>query len=133
MHDEITNRLTKNPKRMSEISFEPWSEVWKHKGINNDKLDEVLSTFHRKIPEDIAFSFSVRMIEQAILRSKDPSPGPDNIPFVVYRRCVDQVAPIIFEIIADTMEGTDHVIPESFYLSKLFLFRCHFGSGFSLG
>lgn len=120
MHDHVTDSLTTDPKRISELTREHWENVWSHEPINNAKPDEAFNTFTKGINPDIDYSLTELMATKEIMSSKDSACGPDNMPFVAYRRCVDQVTPTFYQITRDIMDGVHHLIPEEVYLSNLF-------------
>lgn len=119
--DETNNTHTTEPRRISEITREHWEKIWAYQPIDEHRLDPVLQSFHKRIDPDLDFNLTSDMVTRVIMSSKDSACGPDNIPFMVYRRCVDQVSPIFFDIIVDTMSNINWVIPDAVFLSNLFL------------
>jgi hypothetical protein len=97
---------TDDPTEMAEITKNFWE---KHYAFKRLKIRN-LSRFWRrhyigKIITTTPKEVTIEMVEKIILGSGSTAPGPDNIPFEVYRVLVNIAAPVLHGVIMLLMKG----------------------------
>ena len=81
-------QITHDPVKMGDIIQGYYEELWK---VDEDVADEAstdayLTDFHRTIPDHLRPKLpTADDFTEAILETNDSSPGPDGLPFSVYR------------------------------------------------
>ena len=101
-----TREDTDDPTVMAEITKNYWE---KHYAFRRLKIRH-LSRFWRrhyigKIISTTPKEVTLELVEKVILGSGSTAPGPDNIPFEVYRALVGIAAPVLHGIIMLLMKG----------------------------
>ena len=105
--------FTEDPNKMANIAHGFWQKHFEDKNLKVKKLPRYLRRHYKnkKISEEVR-KIDLQNMKQIIMESGDTAPGPDGVPFFVYRRFVDLVAPIFCEIIELLKE--DKVPPDDF-------------------
>ena len=109
----------------SEISTEIdnfWGPLWSKRpdGPSPEDLDAYLKHYANRIaPEQAPAPVTVELIEAVIMESGASCPGPDGLPFSVYKRLLNIASPILFDIYQELSTGAKP--PAKFNHGRLFL------------
>ena len=93
-----------DPEKMTRIAYNFWAKRWVLKPNATDP-DAYLSKYPKVISTPV-LSPSLELVEQVILDMADSSPGPDGIPFSVYKKTVMTSAPVFLDVVQEMINGT---------------------------
>ena len=115
-------KLTKDPAKMSILAKGFWKNIWSKKGSTKKKIKRAKTYLNEggHAPVDINIP-SIQRIIDIILDTLNTSPGPDGIPFVVYRILASIVAPIFRRLVVFFSKGGLPDPNQDFNTSLLFL------------
>ena len=81
---------------MAKALKQVWTPIWNWPNPSKACRDDYLHRYNKRV----AFQpppFTLNMMRKAILRPREGAPGPDGIPFSVYRYLVDITAPLLLK------------------------------------
>ena len=112
--------LFTDPENMSIIAKRYWKTVWKRATGRRKRAKHAKTYLNEgRVPLAELEIPSVDKIIDLILDTNDSSPGPDGIPFAVYRLLAAQVAPIFKRLVTWFADG--NLPSEEFNSALLFL------------
>jgi ribonuclease HI len=112
--------MTNDPTKMSMIAKQFWGVTWSKVKGSKRKRRFVKRYLHDGGHDPCFLRMPTEQdIIDIILSTKNTSPGPDGIPFVVYRMLAAHVAPIFLRLLKYFAEG--HLPSEGFNDALLFL------------
>ena len=123
LREHITDDVTTEPKTQAKIIKKFWGGIWSKRpeAANKPSLDRYLRFYNKHIPETHTPIFpTLKTVQDQILKPRDTSPGPDGLPFALYRSLVDITGPLILDIIIAL--GTGEKPPKEFNLGGLCIF-----------
>ena len=113
---------TSDPKEMGRIIKAEWGPTW-CKRLNQPSdpfAHPLIRDYHKEVP--LEFQPAVPDVEDmlaVIEDSNNSSPGPDGVPFAIYRNVAVLAAPILQAVAEALADG--HAPPKNYNLGKLFL------------
>jgi ribonuclease HI/exonuclease III len=111
-------RTTTDPARMTAIAHHHWRNKWERKPPRFPP-STLLRHYNKRIMEPLA-TLDLELVEEVILASNNSSPGPDGIPFSVYRDIVDISGPVLLSCVSSMING-DADPPDAFNSGLLYL------------
>ena len=116
--DEIAGEVTRDLRRVNEITRAHWRHVWKAPAVRQDLFAE-WSQYVNRGPEGPLENVSIEEVLGVICAHKKTAPGLDGIPFEFYKRCDMLLSPILARIVNGILQGEGWRIPPDFH--NLFL------------
>ena len=118
---------TSNTSRMEAIVDGFWGDKWKNTETANHMTDSLGYLEHvypggytKTIPEQVTPEIpEARVIDKVIRATNDSAPGPDGIPFLIYRALRHLFTPILSQVMAALASGVKP--PKGFNKARLFL------------
>jgi ribonuclease HI/exonuclease III len=113
---------TSDPKKMAKIIKDFWSRIWAASGTSHSfsSLLSYLDNYTNHIPRHLTPSLpTLDDILKHIHGTNNSAPGPDGIPFAMYRLCAEFVGPILLRITHALARG--ETPPAGFNYARLFL------------
>lgn len=111
--------LSTNPATMTRLASKYWKTIWKRQDPNPDTIQDYLESHSNRVQGD--FSPPSRdNIQEEITKPRNSSPGPDGIPFAVYRVLPELASPILHAV-ATQLQTKDAEPPPGFNAALLFL------------
>ena len=109
---------TDDPTEMAKITKKIWEKHYCIKRLSVQNLSRFWRRHYQGklisvAPEEV----TLESVEKEIIESGDTAPGPDNIPFSVYRAIVGLAAPVLHGVIKQLMKG---VLPPSDFNNAIF-------------
>lgn len=107
---------------MGAIISDYWQKVWSQRedAPSREEIRSWLNFYDKRIPHHLLPSPpSTEEVTKAILGSGDSSPGPDGIPFAIYRLFQPEAAPILSAVATSLATGTSP--PPEFNQGRLFI------------
>ena len=117
-----TSTPTSDPREMGRIIKAEWGPTW------SKRLDQpadpyahpLIRDYRKTVPQHVKPSVpDVEDIQAVIANSNNSSPGPDGVPFVIYRNLAVLAAPILQAVAEALADGI--IPPKNYNLGKLFL------------
>ena len=118
-----TDDVTTDPPKQAKIIKTYWGPIWSERtnAPPQRDIDYLLSKYTKRIHHSHRPVFpTLKKIELFLSKTKNTAPGPDGIPFALYRNLGDLAAPMLLDIIIEMASGTPP--PKEFNLGSLCIF-----------
>ena len=123
MKDPESNEICTDEEGIAELLTKYWQNVFNQKNMDGALRQEWLARVRDRLQvslEELRPAFDD--VEYVLSHLPSSSPGPDGIPFWVFKRSKEIVAPILYGICQKLLDGTA-VVPEDFIMFFSFVFR----------
>jgi ribonuclease HI len=95
---------TTDPQGLTNITHRYWSKHWQSRPLSS-RPSRLFRKYAKKITSP-PLPITLDAITKIISNTTHSAAGPNNIPFVAYRRLVDFFAPIFLKLTTELMNGT---------------------------
>ena len=109
IREEATAEVVSDPTRIGKVLTEYWQRVFDDKPTNASLRREWLDRFRKRLKRTFSVGELRPTMEDVIsvLSSLPTSaPGPDGVPFSAFKGMKTLLAPILFDVIQEMIEGT---------------------------
>ena len=114
---------TSVPAEMAAIARGFWQDIWKERDRSltpsQVELDDYLSACDSTVSANPPSIPDLDDILDAITSSNNSSPGPDGIPFAIYRLCAQDIGPVLHECLLEL--ASTGLSPDGFNWGNLHL------------
>ena len=115
------NPPTSDPSEMGLIARNFWSKVWNKRPDAETPSQEEISLYLQDYPGSISTAPKISDIDDidSIISTNDSAPGPDGIPFAIYRLFSEEIGPVLHDCLLQIAE--DEGCPDGFNWGNLHL------------
>jgi len=111
--------LSTNPATMTRIASKYWGKIWKRQPADADAIQDYLGRHAKKVHTPL-HPPTLDNIQEEIAKPRCSAPGPDGIPFSVYRSLADIAGPILYDV-ANRLSEDESGAPPDFNSALLYL------------
>ena len=123
LREHITDNPTTHPPSQAKIIKKFWGGIWARRpnAATPSEIDSYLAFYDKKIPDAARPRLpTLEVVLETIKKPKNTSPGPDGMPFALYRNLQDLAGPMILNVIVAMASGEPP--PKEFNLGGLCIF-----------
>ena len=113
---------TTDPADMGMIARNFWGKIWNKRPPSETPDKEDISLYLQDYPKEVTTPPTIPSLDDVIdtiISTNDSSPGPDGIPFAIYRLFTEEVGTVLHSCLSQIAEGEG--CPEGFNWGKLHL------------